>query len=269
MGTGTAGTLRYVITQLNSSGGSSNTINFAIPSADTSNPATISILALPLPPITKPVTIEGGGDVILDGSDLKDRTAKGAIDLEGGSLGSIVTGLTIQNFAVPGIYLGSTGNLVTGNTLESNRQGIVINSGPNTVGGVTSADSNTISGNTSGNFQVVGNNPPPNAGILINGSDNLIEGNYIGAVHDQAYTQTLGLPSNNYIGVDVASSATGNTIGGPAGAGGNYIAGNAYAGIDISGSGTQVQGNDIGVVPAASIPLTYSVILPVGPYTAE
>ena len=120
-----AGTLLYAINQLNSTGGSSNIINFNIPG---SGVQTISPTSA-LPTITEPVTIEGtaSGGVpqiqILGGS--AGSSASG-LTFGSGSSGSSVQDLVIAGFAFEygiDITSSSTGDSVLGCWLGINASG--------------------------------------------------------------------------------------------------------------------------------------------------
>lgn len=114
----------------------------------------------------------------------------------------------------------------------------------NIVGGLTASARNVISGNVL-------------QGILIDGngtSGNLVQGNYFGL--NPAGTEAI---SNGTEGVDIASGATMNYIGGTTSGAGNIISGNGYQGVEVQDSGTtgnNVEGNLIGLnaVGTAAIP---------------
>lgn len=84
------------------------------------------------------------------------------------------------------------------------------------------------------------------AGIRLRGTNNRVEGNFIGT--DPSGTLDLGTGS---LGVDIRNSAD-NTVGGTVPAARNLISGN-YRGITISdGSNNEIQGNLIGTNKAAT-----------------
>ena len=93
--------------------------------------------------------------------------------------------------------------------------GITIGASGNTIGGTTPAERNVIAGTVAGSATGV---------IVQSGSNNLIEGNFIGT----NAAGTGALP--NGAGIDV-TGGTGNTIGGatstPGTGAGNVISGNA------------------------------------------
>jgi hypothetical protein len=103
-----------------------------------------------------------------------------------------------------------------------------------TVGGAGAGEGNVISGNSVAPF----NSP----GVFVGGTatNAQILGNRIGL--NAAGTAAIPNPA----GIQIQSS--GNTIGGPSQGARNYIAGNAFDGVDINGaSGNSVLGNAIGL----------------------
>lgn len=85
-------------------------------------------------------------------------------------------------------------------------------------------------------------------GVQLSGSNNKVEGNFIG-------TDPLGIgtntgpedPGNRLSGVSVVPGTSGNTIGGTTPAARNIISANSGAGVRISSSENKVQGNLIGL----------------------
>jgi hypothetical protein len=108
--------------------------------------------------------------------------------------------------------------------------GILLNTSGNTIGSTAGygIGGNLISGNT-------GN------GIRVNGSNNLITGNYIGTrVDGLAALPNLG------DGVFVTGTAAGNTIGGSGTTAVNIISGNTQSGVELNGNdGAQVRLNTL------------------------
>jgi len=183
----------------------------------------------------KPAIVLNGAGSIQDG-----------IQLYGGSDGSTIRGLVIQNFTGSGITIaGSSGNTIAGNWIGLNAAGTgaagnavgisIWNSANNIIGGSSAADRNVISGNTS-------------LGIGLNTDNgsttgNVIKGNYIGT--DASGANAVG---NANQGVWV--SAAGNSIGGTVAGEGNVISGTtAWVGIQLEApaSNTLVAGNLIGL----------------------
>ncbi len=102
-----------------------------------------------------------------------------------------------------------------------------------TIGGLVAADRNVISANSQFGIYLYGAST----------SGTVVEGNYIGT----DVTGTVALA--NATGVEIDTSASGNTIGGTAAGALNVISGNSSIGVDVSGSGTAsnlIVGNLIG-----------------------
>jgi titin len=112
-----------------------------------------------------------------------------------------------------------TGNLVgtnaAGNAALPNNDGMQIGGIGNIVGGTTAAARNVISGNT-------------RYGVLIDGTSDLVEGNFIGTQKDGVHP--LG---NGASGVFVTGGGANNSIGGTRAGAGNVIANNGADGVLI------------------------------------
>ena len=222
-----------------------------------------------LPTITHTVTISacvsGVPTVQLVGSSAGPNVS--GLTLGTGSSGSLIEGLVIRNYWTDGslsagirILSTSTNNNVrcnrigtnlAGTAASANNAGMVIDSSGNTIGGVATGDRNVISGNTY-------------YGLFINGSGNIVQGNYIG-------TSPNGSAAvGNGTGMDIRGSS--NLIGGTSQGEGNVISGNGDAvhggaGIAIVlASSNSVQGNYIGTNAAgsAALPNYHGVILQFG-----
>jgi titin len=142
--------------------------------------------------------------------------------------GNVGYGLAISGSAtqVLGNYIGTT---ISGAAALGNTSGIYVFGSNNAIGGTATGAGNVISGNTID-------------GIYIpSGSGNLLQGNIIGA-----NSSGLTALANGRYGVNAASPATGDTIGGTTAAARNLISGNKSAGIFLQGSSNQVLGNYIG-----------------------
>ena len=160
---GAAVSLREAITAANSTAGT-DTVAFNIAGA---GPHTISLTSA-LPTITQTVIIDGTTEPDFGTTPIIELNGAGAGAVNGlvlgaGSGGSTIRGLVIQNFNQSGILVQSAGNTVAGNyigldadgtTLARNNTsntvslgGIRVESGTNTIGGLTAADRNVISGN--------------------------------------------------------------------------------------------------------------------------
>ena len=155
------------------------------------------------------------------------------------------TANVISGNAGGGIFItGGTLDIVAGNLIGTDATGtvaisngtgdgveLVASASGNTIGGAASGDGNLISGNQDDGVEMSG------AGT----TTNVVAGNRIGTDS----TGKVALP--NFEGVDIASGASGNTIGGTASAA-NLISGNQNAGVDIEATSTSnvVAGNQIG-----------------------
>jgi uncharacterized repeat protein (TIGR01451 family) len=201
-----AGTLRAAITGANVDA-TADAIEFdlgGVPIAPTSA----------LPAITQPVTIDGTTDPSAGSAEI-DGTSAGVLanGLSLTAAGSTLTGLNIHNFALFGVSVTGSNNVVANGTIGANGSGgVSVSSGTgNTVGGV------------SGGLSIEGNTGP---GIAISSDNNEVTSNTIGEV---------GM-GNTGAGVAISGSATGNRIGGETD--GNQVSGNGGAGVQVTGTGT-------------------------------
>jgi CSLREA domain-containing protein len=175
--------------------------------------------------------------------------------------GNIIGGTTaakrnvISGNSIVGVqinFAGSTGNTVVGNYIGTNVNGT--GAKPNNIGvGVGyEASGNTIGGDDVGERNVISGN---GTGVIVlyDATGNSIEGNFIG-------TRASGwpaIPNTNGVVLD----APGNDVGGFASPVGdppaNVISGNTEAGVLLNdeGTGSQVQGNIIGLDYTAEEPL--------------
>jgi hypothetical protein len=173
--------------------------------------------------------------------------ASATMNTVGGSIagsGNLIGGNTRAGVRITGV--GTSGNLVLGNTVGlnvtgsgsvPNAFGVWVGAGAtsNVVGGLTAATRNTISGNTL-------------YGVLITGtgtSNNTFFGSFIGLDPNGLVARP-----NGFDGIFVSAGASGNTIGGAAAGAVNHISGNTRNGIRIHGVGTNnnaIRGNVIGL----------------------
>lgn len=162
------------------------------------------------------IAIEGGGS---SGNVLQDN-----------EIGTDVSGTAEITNALDGVLIGINPFLTSSGAPSHN-----------TIGATSFALGNVISGNAGDGIKIV------------QGTDNLVEGNLIGIV----LTPTGSTPLGNARGVEILSG-TGNTIGGvttaPGTAPGNVISGNIVAGIRLGAasgeggaSGNLIVGNIIGL----------------------
>ena len=245
--------LREAIIAANNTPGM-NVVSFNIAAPLVGGAHTIS-LSSALPNITDAVVIDASTEpdflatgnkpvVVLNG--LGAGNGVSGLNLDVGSSGSTVRGLVIDGFHSSGIkvLVGSNNNLIAGNYLgldvtgslarPNGRDGaspsIILLSDGNQVGGVTISERNVVSGNAS-------------TGVWINGSNNRVQGNFIGT--DSTGTAALG---NVWANVGLATSVSGNLIGGIAPGAGNVIANSSVNGVLVYSStsvGNAVLGNRI------------------------
>ena len=186
----------------------------------------------PLPEVTgaEPLTIDGGGSVILDGNLAGIGTG-----LSVQSSNNRILGLQIVNFFGAGVVLVGDGNRVArcrigtdGTSAHPNLIGVQIYTGnDNIIGGESDTDRNIISGNTNSNVSID------------SGTGNRVIGNFIGA--DTTGAQPVGATENNVR----LLAANGNTVGGTLLGERNVILG-ATNGVKLSQSDTNnILGNVI------------------------
>lgn len=189
-------------------------------------------------------TINGGNEIVLDGSNLGGSI--GGLQLS--SAGNIITGLGIVNFPGNGVVIDgalATGNTVRGCLIGTNGtgpqgnggHGIVLQNGTtdNTIGGILPASRNIISGNEGCGVYITD----------VGTSNNTLQGNYIGLS-----SNGLAAVANGQSGVTVIEGASGNFIGGGLTGESNVISSNDDSGVQLSGAGTTqnvVSGNLIGL----------------------
>jgi hypothetical protein len=254
---GGAGSLRWAIQSANASAGT-DTVAFAIPGA---GPHTIAP-STALPSVTDRVVIDGytqtgavpntnpitiGVNAVLqielNGVSAWTGGASGALDIRSG--GSVVRGLVIGRWDIPGVHLGgSGGHTVVGCFIGSttygtaglpNTVGIDVTSNGNVIGGTSAAARNLISGNAG-------------EGLYIGGDSTVVSGNFIGT----DITGTAALANGN-AGVHIELGSN-NNIGGGILPSRNLISGNSSGisgdgdGVWINGgTGNKIRGNYIGV----------------------
>jgi CSLREA domain-containing protein len=147
----------------------------------------------------------------------------------------------VISFNADGIVLESGGNTVQGNYIGldtsgttaagNTNDGIRISSDGNTIGGATAAARNVIAGNGQ-------DGDPGDEQIEITGSSNIVRGNYIG-------TDASGLNGLFSSDTGIFLGGTDNTAGGDGPGEGNLIAGHDFN-IVAGGTGHTIQGNLIG-----------------------
>jgi hypothetical protein len=254
--------------------GSTNTIDFKIPTSDPGYNSTTGVWTIAvnedLPEITKNAAIidgysqPGASKNTLAVGD----NAKLAIALNGTSTfaycgltidqpGSRVFGLDIENFSTDGVLVTAPGNTQvagcfigtgpTGETAAPNASGVELDNSFNLIGGPNVGDRNVISGNTA---------PGASEGVYVPDSKfnplnltptgNVIQNNYIGL--DASGTKSLA----NVVGV--RDNGSDNTYGGTTAGLGNVISGNSFDGLRWAGSVT-IEGNFVGTDAAGNVAL--------------
>jgi hypothetical protein len=219
-----------------------------------------------------------GTNIVVEGNDIGTNAAgtdpwpnngngieilEGTSNVIGGTVSGTVRGArnVISGNQNDGILIETSGNLVEGNYIGTNLGGT--KAVPNTGNGgieISAGSSNNIGGTLGGAGNVISGNQ--NDGILIDTSNNVVQGNDIGT----DYTGTQSLPNDTSFPVNdtdvlpssgggvVVVGATGNMIGGdnsvsPGGnitrTAGNLISGNHGSGISITNTGSTMSGNVI------------------------
>ena len=193
-----------------------------------------------------------------DGTSLRPNAIGIQIDLPtGATLGNDTIGGTTSGAGniifgnTYGIFGTASGGLIAGNSIGVNiggsatsagvinLAGIDLTASNLTIGGTTLADRNVISGSyksVSNPLGVFGSG----SGIMLTGSADLIEGNFIGPGVDGKAVD--GPP--NYVGLTLAT--TDSTVGGTAAGEGNVISGNVNSAIQVEDGANLIQGNFIG-----------------------
>jgi parallel beta-helix repeat protein len=261
--------------EVSGSVGSSNTIDFNIPTTDPGYNATTGAWTIAvnsaLPAISTNAAIIDGysqpgatENTLAQGDNAKLEIAidspshAAATGLAVGQPGSQVRGLDFENFGVAGIVITAAGNAQvagcfigtdpSGETAAPNAYGVEIENSSNLIGGSSVGDRNVISGNNSlGIYVPATQNSPP----VPEPTGNLIENNFIGI--DAAGTKALanGLDSD---GPGVLDSGSGDIYGGTTAGLGNVISGNSGGGIQSYGSIT-IEGNYIGTDATGDVAL--------------
>jgi titin len=160
-------------------------------------------------------------------------------------IGGVLGPNTISGNRGPGVVVAGVSNSVQGNRIGTDATGTraVGNAGSGVVIGtdasVTSTSNNVIGGTLPGDRNIVSGNGADGIDLL-QGDDNLVEGNYIGT--DITGTTALG---NRYEGVEIDTGSN-NVIGGSTAAARNIISGNLLHGVFNDEGHTSILGNYIG-----------------------
>ncbi|MDQ3749868.1 MAG: VCBS repeat-containing protein [Acidobacteriota bacterium] len=237
-----AGSFRQAILDANANQGT-DTIVFNISSGvQTIRPVT------PLPNITDLIIIDGATQpgfsgtpfIVIDGSSVTGSGDVYGLRVTAGN--SNLRSIAINNFqngqalridtnggnTIQGCYIGVDPN---GTVRRRNYSGVIIASSNNLIGGTTAVERNVISGSSFDNIVIAGA-----------GSNNRIQGNYIGT----NAAGTASLSESSGLGINIFSTGTGNIVGGTEPGAGNLISGNGQTGVNAGGQDTIVQGNRIG-----------------------
>ena len=179
------------------------------------------------------VSVTGGADITIGGS------APGAGNVIADGFLAGIALLSANNNVIAGndVGIATSGAPLAG---QSGSTGILLeDASNNTIGGTTVGARNVVSGN-------------PSVGIdLAGGSNNVVEGNYIGTDPAGAHA----VPNGQGLIID---GETGDLIGGTVPGAANLISGNTGSGItlsDSSSAGATVQGNMIGTDMMGSLAL--------------
>jgi VCBS repeat protein/all-beta uncharacterized protein/S-layer family protein len=246
-----AGSMRQAILDANANNGA-DMITFSIESGVKTITPTSA-----LPTITESVTIDGttqpgpaGTPLIELNGEMAGSNARGLVMVSGTST---IKALVINRFGSNGIRVESDFNNIEGNYIGvdvtgtkalpngngASAFGINIVNSRNVIGGTSPNARNIVSGNFSG--------------IRIEGSENRVEGNYIGT----DVSGTLPLGNGTCGGIEVRGPR--NTIGGDTAAARNIISGNTNMGIQIDQQPAKenlVQGNYVGVDASGALALS-------------
>ncbi len=205
--------------------------------------------------ITDPVIIDGTSQPLYTGRPLVEINGANAtgggiigLNLADGSDGSIIKGISINEFSGDGLRIDSSSNTIANNFIGADPLGANLgNLGSGIVVSI-GAIANTIENNViSGN----GDN-----GLILQGDSNTILGNYIGT--DEDGENALG----NAVGIRIAGNASNNTVGGPTAAGRNIVSGNLNFGIEVdspTASNNVISGNYIGLNATGTLAIANNV----------
>ncbi len=142
-----------------------------------------------------------------------------------------------------GITQPVSNSLVAGNLVGTDITGLhlLAPAGPLSMG--TGGGTNNVVGGTAAGARNVFAGP-----VLVRGPGNQIQGNFVGL--DVTGTIVIAVTS-----VGITINADDNTVGGSAAGAGNRVGGTIDTGIDISGDGNVVQGNQVGTDETGTIRL--------------
>ncbi|MFL6335798.1 MAG: carboxypeptidase regulatory-like domain-containing protein [Pyrinomonadaceae bacterium] len=185
---------------------------------------------------TGAAALNGNNDGVLIINSASSNTVGGTAAGEG----NVISGNGAHGVRLTGA--GVTANVIQGNRIGTDVNGVVALGNGNSGVFVSGASGNTVGGAVAGARNVISGNL--NNGVLISGvgaTTNVVQGNFIGTQADG----TSALP-NLLDGVSLSNVASDNLIGGTAAGAGNRIAFNGGDGVSvISGTGNRVLSNSI------------------------
>lgn len=196
------------------------------------------------------------------------NTAVGVFITNGASMNTIggttaAARCVISGNGADGVRISGSGtnfNVVEGDAIGVNVNGSSSSLGNGAYGVVieSGAENNTIGSTVYGAGDVISANAASGVLLVDSGTDfNVVEGDMIGLDSTGEFAIRNGVD-----GVDIASGAQFNTVGGGSYATRNIISGNTYLGVWITGAGTDdnaVEGNYIGVDKYGGSPLGNSL----------
>ncbi|HEY2156906.1 MAG TPA: right-handed parallel beta-helix repeat-containing protein [Isosphaeraceae bacterium] len=222
-----------------------------------------TLLSVPLPAITRPVTIDGtsqplykggpaagGANYVIDGSAI---SAGDGLDFTAGASGSVVEGLFVVGFrAGAGLHFSNASNIqLLGDNVGFQQNAAALWVEPNRVGVEFDGGSNetirndTIAGNSLDGLQLLGTSNSLVASSMI-GIDPY------GAYPTDSYGNALGNGGRNHYGTGLnINNGSGNTVTN------NVISNNGTYGLLLAGpaaSGNRITANEIGTNVTGAVP---------------
>ncbi|MEL7060072.1 MAG: SdrD B-like domain-containing protein [Acidobacteriota bacterium] len=233
--------------------GSACTLRAAVEQANASPEADVVIFNLPGPgphelavggpaaiAITEPLWIDGTSQQGWNGAPVVELAFDGGGIVPGLDIVAddvLVCGLSVTGFPAEGVAVRGDRALLEGNWIgidpsgasAGNLRGIAVSGDRARIGSTALDARNVISANTTG-------------GIVLGADASEAE-----VVANRIGTDPAGLTARPNGGPGVRVDGPMNVIGGPGARDGNRIAGNVGIGVFVTGDGTRVQGNDIGI----------------------
>lgn len=239
---GGACTLRAAIQESNSNSGSTE-IDFAIGSG----PVSIALTGT-LDSITDTVLIDGTTQPGFSGAPIVEVSGFGSGKGEPGffvasGVGTVVRGFVINNWAGPGVLVGSSADLTTVEGCYIGTDAAGTTAVPNGGSGVDADSEVKVGGTAAGAGNVLSGNGGYGVYLTGGASSSNVQGNLIGT--DSGGTTPIG---NGAWGVR-SNGASDVTVGSLSPSGGNVVSGNAGGGVqfDTDAAFCSVTGNSVGV----------------------